>query len=66
MFWLGFFQICEVYDNIFDAVLHGHQELAGQLVEEAMKTGRSGFGYLHQEVSLDGDTPAGFVYSHER
>ncbi|KAL5008431.1 hypothetical protein ScPMuIL_014012 [Solemya velum] len=43
-------EICEVYDNIFEAVLHGHQKLAGQLVEESVKTGSSGFGFLHQDV----------------
>jgi len=44
------FQKSEVTNKIVVAVMKGHRELAGKLVEEAFNCGGFGFNFLHKDV----------------
>lgn len=50
-----------VYNNFFSGIIYairaGHNQLAGQLVEEALTKGGYGFNFLHKEVLLNTNEP---------
>lgn len=54
-------QQSNIYNSFFYGIIHairaGHNQLAGQLVEEAMTKGGYGFNLLHKEVLLNTNEP---------
>lgn len=47
----------ELFDVMYIAIMNGHLELAGKIMEKAVDNGGYGFNFLHKEVLVNKNQP---------